>query len=182
MGYAGGKKAHPTYHSLGDHTETLQIDYDPTRITYRELLDLFWKSHSPERKPSSRQYMSVIFHHGDEQRKLALASRQREAERRKAQIHTPILPAPEFWLAEDYHQRYYLQRVPALANEFRAIYPETRDFAASTAAARVNGYVAGHGTLAALKKGLDGLGLSPEASKWLLEHVRTSTPSPACAP
>ncbi len=62
VGYAGGTKRNPTYYNLGDHTETIQIDYDPTYVSYRELLDIFWESHDPAARPWSRQYMAVVFY------------------------------------------------------------------------------------------------------------------------
>ena len=82
-----------------------------------------------------------------------------------------IVPFSEFYLAEDYHQKYRLQQVPELVREFRAIYADSVDFVNSTAAARVNGYVGGHGTLASLEAEIDDLGLSPAAQGKLLDLV-----------
>ena len=171
VGYAGGTKEDPTYYSLGDHSETIQIDYDPTQISYQELLDVFWASHSPTSRPYSRQYMSIIFFHSDEQKRLAEESRDREAAKAEDKIFTEIVPFSEFYLAEDYHQKYRLQQEPDLMAEFNAIYPTLKDFVDSTAAARVNGYVGGNSTLEALQAELEGLGLSPAGSKRLLEMV-----------
>jgi methionine-S-sulfoxide reductase len=152
VGYSGGTKKNPTYYSLGDHTETFQIDYDPDRITYGQLLDIFWKSHDPSRKAWSRQYMAAVFYHNEEQKQLAIKSREREAERLKIKIYTDVLPAAEFYLAEDYHQKYYLRQVRELAREYTSIYPVLKDFIASTAVARANGYVGGYGTLQNFQK------------------------------
>lgn len=66
VGYAGGSKENPTYYSLGDHSETIQIDYDPTQISYGQLLEVFWNSHNPTYEPWSRQYMSIIFYHSED--------------------------------------------------------------------------------------------------------------------
>ena len=63
VGYAGGTKKNPAYHNLGDHTETIQIDYDPTKISFEKLLETFWDSHNPAQRSWSRQYMSVHVHH-----------------------------------------------------------------------------------------------------------------------
>ncbi|MGB5616246.1 MAG: peptide-methionine (S)-S-oxide reductase, partial [Desulfobacterales bacterium] len=71
MGYAGGTKEAPTYHSLGDHTETIQIDYDPSQVSYNDLLDIFWQNHDPSSRAWSKQYMAAVFYHTDEQKKLA---------------------------------------------------------------------------------------------------------------
>jgi len=61
VGFSGGRKLNPTYHSLGDHTETIQIQYDATKVTYAQLLDIFWSKHNPCRGGYSRQYISAIF-------------------------------------------------------------------------------------------------------------------------
>ena len=171
VGYAGGAKENPTYYSLGDHAETIQIDYDPARISYAELLDLFWAAHSPTSRPWSSQYASIIFYHDAEQKRLAEESHEREAARRGAPIYTEIEPFTRFYLAEDYHQKYRLRGDRALLAEFQAIYPDLDGLVASTAAARVNGYLGGNGSLAQLEAEIDELGLSPEAQARLREIV-----------
>lgn len=171
VGYAGGAKRNPTYYNLGDHSETIQIDYDPTHVSYRELLDIFWESHDPAARPWSRQYMAAIFTHNDEQKRLALETRDREAAKRRGRIYTQVLSFAGFYLAEAYHQKYRLRHEPLLMKEFMAIYPDNEDFVDSTAAARVNGYVAGNGTCAALQRELNSLGLSPAGNKRLLDIV-----------
>jgi peptide-methionine (S)-S-oxide reductase len=176
VGYAGGSKANPTYHSLGDHSETIQIDYDPAQISYQELLDIFWSSHSPTARPWSRQYASIIFYHNEEQKRLAEASRDREAAGRGSPIYTEIVPFAQFYLAEAYHQKYQLQQIPALLRELRAIYPRDGDWIDSTAAARINGYLAGYGSLAELRAGIEDLGLSPVAQQKLLDLVSAYGP------
>jgi methionine-S-sulfoxide reductase len=170
--YTGGTKKNPTYQSIGDHTESIQIDYDPARISYGKLLEVFWSSHNPCQRSGSRQYMTAVFYHNDEQKKQALETRDRQAAKQKEKIVTSILPLGEFYLAEDYHQKYYLRQHADLVKEFKAIYPDTKDFMASTAVARVNGYVGGNGTVAALEKEIASFGLSEKARKNLLELVK----------
>ena len=104
------------------------------------------------------------------------------AARLQGPVHTKILPAGEFTLAEDYHQKYYLRQKPDLLAEFAAIYPTPAALTASTAAARVNGYVAGYGTLPELQADLDGLGLSPGAGRKLVDLVAATArrPGPGC--
>lgn len=173
VGYAGGTTKSPTYHNLGDHTETIQIDYDPTQISYKELLDVFWESHNPTSRPWSRQYMSIVFYHDEEQRRLATETSGREAAERGSAIFTEIVPASEFYLAEAYHQKYRLQQAPELMQVFRTMYPHNDEFVDSTAAARVNGYLGGHSTLEALQAELESLDLSSEAREKLLGILRT---------
>jgi len=170
VGYCGGTTSSPTYYTIGDHTETLQVDYDPAQITYEQLLDMFWKTHNACASPGSRQYMSAVFYHDSRQRELALATREREAARRGARITTQVLPAGEFTLAEDYHQKYLLRQRRGLLNEVRAMYPSDADFVASTAAARVNGYLGGNGSAEQLQKEIGSLGLSPEAQQLLVQQ------------
>jgi peptide-methionine (S)-S-oxide reductase len=154
---------------LGDHTETIQIDYDPNQITYNELLDVFWKSHNPTSRAISRQYMSIIFYHDEEQKRLALETRDREAAKQNARLYTEIVPYIEFYLAEDYHQKYRLQHEPELMGEFRRMFPHMADFVDSTAAARVNGYLAGYGTPQELEEEIDTLGFSEAGVRKLRE-------------
>lgn len=166
MGYAGGTLKNPTYHNLGDHTETTQIDFDPEKIGYEKLLEMFFTSHSCGRA-YSRQYMSAIFYHNDEQKKLAQEALQRHALKR-GKLATLILPYTEFYMAEDYHQKYMLQQDAELMKEFSAMYPRLRDLVHSTSAARANGCLGGNGAAAELKTELSEWGLSDAAGKKLL--------------
>lgn len=172
VGYAGGTKETPTYHALGDHTEVVRIDYDPTKISYDKLLDIFWESHNPTTRPYSQQYKSVIFYHTQDQKTLAEGSRQEQEDSLGGKrIFTDIAPIHKFYLAEAYHQKYHLRRRKALINEFKVMYPKTQDLIDSTAAARVNGYLAGYGTLENLRREIAGYGLYEEGRKLLLYLV-----------
>lgn len=91
---------------MGDHTETVQIDYDPAVITYDELLAEFWSSHRPTRPTSSRQYASMIFYASEAEREAAEASK-RALESSVGRLYTEIVPLARFYLAEEYHQHYY---------------------------------------------------------------------------
>jgi peptide-methionine (S)-S-oxide reductase len=157
---------------LGDHIETIQIDYDPMRISYHELLEIFWKSHNPTRRPWSPQYMSVIFYHNQEQKNLAIKTSDRETARLVNKIYTEIAPAEKFYPAEDYHQKYRLRQERDIMREFNAMYPNFNDLVNSTAAARANGYLGGHGSLLTLKKDLDKMGLSRESGQKLMGFVK----------
>jgi hypothetical protein len=115
--------------------------------------------------------MSAVFYHNEEQKRLALQTKDREAAKAKMEIHTEVLPFTSFALAEAYHQKYYLRQHKALYQEYRALYPDTKDFVDSTAVARVNGYLGGHGKMSDLEANLNRLGLSPEAAQNLRDIV-----------
>jgi peptide-methionine (S)-S-oxide reductase len=114
--------------------------------------------------------MSAVFYHDDAQKELALQTKDREEVKRGRAVATAVLPLTAFYLAEDYHQKYLLRQQSDLMREFRAAYPESKDFVASTAAARVNGYLGGHGSAAALEEGIGRLGLSPQGQQSLRER------------
>jgi peptide-methionine (S)-S-oxide reductase len=156
---------------LGDHTETFQIDYDPALISYEEILELFWDNHNPAAASWSRQYMSAIFYHSEEQKKAALESMAAVEEKLQVKINTEIMPLSRFYLAENYHQKYYLQSVQALAGEIKAYYPEFTAFVDSTAAARLNGLVAGYSDPALTAEELDSYGLSPRGRELLQRYL-----------
>jgi peptide-methionine (S)-S-oxide reductase len=171
VGYAGGTSTDPTYYNLDGHTETVQVDYDPTKISYDELLDVFWNSHNPTAFAYSRQYQSIIFVHNEEQQRLALESKQQEEEKLGSTVTTKIIPFTAFYPAEGWHQKYYLRQIPQLMSDFKAMYPDAGKFRDSTAAARINGYIGGYGTAETLQKELASYGLSPTGNKTLLEYA-----------
>lgn len=172
VGYTGGKLKDPTYHHLGDHTESVQLDFDPVRVSYAQLLDVFWRSHNPFGHAWSRQYMAAVFCHGQDQLNQALSSRERQAAGSGRRVTTEVLPASAFYLAEDYHQKYHLRQHAFAWHEFKRMYPRPRDLIDSTAAARVNGYLGGEGTSGQLQKEIGGFGLSPAAAEKLQAIVR----------
>lgn len=121
VGYAGGSTKNPTYRQVCSHTtghaEVVEVTYDPSLVTYEDLLEVFWRIHDPttlnrQGPDIGAQYRSVIFYHTDKQRVAAEASRQREdASGKHGQpIVTQIEPAPVFWPAEEYHQQYFEKR------------------------------------------------------------------------
>lgn len=170
VGYAGGGTPNPTYRDIGDHSEAVEIEYDPRTITYAGLLRLFWEGHEPLRPAWTRQYASVIFWRDEEQRLLAEES-LRERTARRGEVYTRVERLEGFHRAEDYHQKYYLRGAGELMTDFAAMYPDGRGFADSPAAARVNGYVGGYAGPERLSRDLPLLGLSPRGEDFLRRIV-----------
>ena len=84
----------PTYHNIGDHTETVQIDYDPSLISYEQLLDIFWNSHDPTRNSRPGQYMRAVFFHDDRQRQLGQNKSQQRQHDQSGRDSTPQQHSP----------------------------------------------------------------------------------------
>jgi len=118
VGYAGGHTEDPTYREVCSHTtghaEVLKVGFDPSVVTYEQLLEVFWAMHDPTQlnrqgPDVGDQYRSAILTHSEEQRLAALASRERAQARFDRPIATEIAAAGPFYPAEEYHQRYYGQ-------------------------------------------------------------------------
>src|SRR4051812_12052143 len=121
VGYMGGKTEHPTYRQVCSHTtghaEAVEVEYDPEKVSYDDLLNVFWENHDPTQlnrqgPDIGDQYRTVIFYHTPEQQAAAQASKERlEAEKKyRRPIVTQIVPAETFYVAEDYHQQYLEKR------------------------------------------------------------------------
>ncbi|MFQ5877725.1 MAG: peptide-methionine (S)-S-oxide reductase MsrA [Acidobacteriota bacterium] len=121
VGYTGGTSASPSYRDVctGEtgHAEAVQIEFDPSRVSYERLLDVFWENHDPttpnrQGPDVGTQYRSAIFYHSPEQRAAAAASKERlqESGRHRDRIVTEIVPAGAFYRAEEHHQRYLEKR------------------------------------------------------------------------
>jgi peptide-methionine (S)-S-oxide reductase len=121
VGYTGGKTTNPTYEQVctdqTGHAEALEVEYDPTQISYDDLLKVFWENHDPttmnrQGPDFGTQYRSAILYHNEAQHAAAIASRDRleQAHTFKRPIVTQIVPAVTFYPAEEYHQRYLEKR------------------------------------------------------------------------
>ena len=118
VGYTGGRTKDPTYKEVctdkTGHAEAVLVEYDPSQIAYEDLLNVFWETHDPTQlnrqgPDVGTQYRSAIFYHNPEQQAAATASKERlqKSGRYKKSIVTEIVPASEFWRAEEYHQQYF---------------------------------------------------------------------------
>lgn len=115
VGYTGGTTASPTYEEVctgtTGHAEAVKIVFDPAQVSYGELLDIFWQIHDPtsmnrQGPDVGTQYRSAIFYHGDDQRQTAEAQAAAQAKALGKPVVTQIVPASEFYRAEEYHQDY----------------------------------------------------------------------------
>ena len=115
-GFAGGNTENPTYRQVceGDtnHAEVVKVEYDPAKITYKDVIDLFWDLHDPttlnrQGHDSGTQYRSIILYSSDEQKKIAEASMAEAKGKFSDPIVTQIVPLKKFYPAEDYHQDYF---------------------------------------------------------------------------
>jgi len=154
--------ANPTYRRIGDHMETIQIDYDPANISYSQLLREFFGGHNPAWGSPVRQYASAIFYHDREQEELAKEALAETSRKHGRKISTELLPYEGFTRAEDYHQKYYLRNTRALMDQYKGRFLSEQAFTDSTAVARVNGYIGGNGTVLQLEKEGSDLGISEE--------------------
>ena len=118
VGYTGGNLANPTYEEVctdrTGHAEAVEVDYDPNEISYKELLDVFWNNHDPtslnrQGPDVGIQYRSSIFFHDENQKQTAEKSKENldSSGKFSKKIVTEISPAPEFFKAEEYHQKYF---------------------------------------------------------------------------
>ena len=143
VGYAGGTTRDPTYHSLGNHTEVFQVEFDPDTITYRDLLEVVFESHNPHHQTSKTQYQNVV---------LAATAAQQETLTEFLSslgltadgIGTRVEQLTRFYPAEDYHQKYKLRSVSSLMDAFDDAGYDDEAVRESPIAAKLNGYAAGH--------------------------------------
>ena len=125
VGYMGGKMKNPTYEDVCTdktmHAETVEVEYDPTKIPYEKLLDVFWSVHDPTQlnrqgPDIGTQYRSTIFYCTKEQKEKALKSKEGAQKRFRQKIATEIIKASTFYRAEEYHKKYLQKRGLASCN------------------------------------------------------------------
>ena len=143
VGYAGGTKLNPTYHELGDQTEVFQVDYDMDELSYADLLDIVFDNHNPNHQSRKRQYQNIVFADSPEQRETL--ETYLEANGLDANsIETRIERLTRFYPAESYHQKYNLKSNRSLLEPFGEADYTDEELRESPAAAKLNGYAAGH--------------------------------------
>jgi peptide-methionine (S)-S-oxide reductase len=143
VGYAGGQETDPTYRSLGDHTEVVQVDVDPDTVSYRDLLARVFERHNPRTRTRKTQYQNVVLTANAAQRTTLdefLSARGLTADG----IETRVERLSRFHPAEDYHQKYNLRSVSSFVDAFEAAGYDDTELRESPIAAKLNGYAAGH--------------------------------------
>lgn len=147
VGFAGGTTPSPTYRQMADHTETIQIEFDPQIISYEEVIKEFWQNHYPNRDHyKGRQYISLLHYHTEQQRQTIKTILPEMESRLGEPIETEISSFTQFTPAEERHQKYYLKRYPKALEQLKVLYPDNGFLTDSTFAARLNGFVKGFGT------------------------------------
>ncbi|MFC7074713.1 peptide-methionine (S)-S-oxide reductase MsrA [Halovenus rubra] len=143
VGYAGGTKDEPSYRCIGDHTEVVQLEYDPEQVAFRELLDIAFAEHSPSHQPEKRQYQHIIFTDSDSQRQTLdkyLDTNGYDPDT----IGTRLEPLSAFHVAELYHQKFNLSGKRWITEPLEKAGYDDRAIRESPAAAKLNAHVAGH--------------------------------------
>ncbi|CAK9320728.1 unnamed protein product [Citrullus colocynthis] len=146
VGYAGGTKQNPEYRSLGDHAESVRVEYDPKLISFRQLLEVFWSNHDSRQvfgqgPDVGNQYRSIIFTNDTEESRLATVSKEKEQlKSRGSAVTTQIQELGAFYPAEAEHQKFELKRNPFFL-QLMGNLPE-EELEMSTLAANMNGYAA----------------------------------------
>ncbi|ANU12161.1 peptide-methionine (S)-S-oxide reductase MsrA [Planococcus antarcticus] len=163
VGFAGGTELNPTYRQMGDHTETVQIEFDPLVISYTDVLREFWQNHYPNRDNyKGRQYISLWHYHTEQQHQTVEAIKKEMEAKLGETIETEITPFSGFTAAEERHQKYYLKRYPKALEQLAELYPDRELLTDSTFAARLNGFVKGYGTKDSVRE---------EIAQWNMEEV-----------
>lgn len=140
VGYAGGEELSPTYEHVKDHSEVVQVDYDPEETVFESLVDLAIDEHDPMRQPKKRQYQHVLFHETEDERAVienALAALDVPA------VETRVEPLDSFTVAEPYHQKFNLSGKRWATAAFDDADYDTADVRESPAAAKLNAVLAG---------------------------------------
>lgn len=163
VGFAGGTTPSPTYRKMGDHTETVQIKFNPEQLRYEDVLRHFWRNHYPNRDEyKGRQYISMLHVHSREQEAVVNTVKAEMEEELGEPIETEIVPFTAFAPAEARHQKYYLKHYPKALAQLIDFFPSEELLHDSTFAARLNGFVKGFGNRDALLEEIEGWPLADE--------------------
>lgn len=149
VGFAGGTKDNPTYRQLGDHTETVEMDFDSCIVSLETILNVFWSYHNPVNinDYKGQQYRSLVLFRDPIQHSVIREVMRTSEEQGKGKLDTEVAPYTGFYLAEDRHQKYYLKRYPDAIKKLRTFFPTDEELTNATLAARLNGLAKGYTNL-----------------------------------
>jgi len=153
---------------MGDYTEAVEIEYDPQVTSYEQLLDVFWKHHDPT-APNITQYMSAIFYHGGKQENAARLSMEQESQKRNVPLTTKIVPGDRFYVAEDFHQKYFLLKYPKVLKDLEM--ESASRMVKSFVSTRLNGYLGGYGTQKGFEAEVTLLGLPNNVEQFVRNRI-----------
>ena len=171
VGYAGGTTESPTYKTMADHTETVEIDFDPTTISFEEILLHFWRNHYPNRDQyKGQQYVSSLRYHNEQQLQIIDQVKMKMEQELGEPIETEITLLEHFTLAEQRHQKYYLKRYPKALGQLELFYSSEESLVDSTFAARLNGFVKGFGTRDQIVTEIQGWQVDENARQQLIQQ------------
>ncbi|AEH39088.1 peptide-methionine (S)-S-oxide reductase [Halopiger xanaduensis] len=143
VGYAGGTKPDPSYDVIGDHTEVVQLEYDPDQLSFGNLLEWAFAEHHPYKQPKKRQYQRIVFTETADQR-AQLRSYLADSEFDRETIETRFEALEDFHVAEEYHQKFQLRGKRWITEAFDSAGYDATAVRESPAAAKLNAHVAGH--------------------------------------
>lgn len=174
VGYAGGTSRMPAYRQMGDHTETVQIDFDPQIITIEVILAVFWNNHNPINinDYKGRQYRSLLLYGDQKQLESIQHVLEKREEQGKGKPETEITPYSEFHPAEDKHQKYVLKRYPDAIEKLSSLYPSPDKLNNSTLAARLNGLAKGYTNLEQIKNEIHQWPISPVKRTLMIDLIK----------
>lgn len=173
-GYAGGTTAAPTYREMGDHTEVVQLTFNPQLLSFEEIVKRFWDSHNPVNinDYKGNQYRSLLMVHNDRQSAAIQHMIEQWRELGQSEPATAIIPYSVFYRAEDRHQKYYLQRYPDAMEKLGMLFSTQAELLGSTLAARLNGLAKGYTNLAIVIKELEQWDMDSSAREQMLALIR----------
>ena len=171
VGYAGGTVPAPTYRTIGDHYEVVEVDFDPEQLPYPVLVERFFAAHDPTKFKAKKQYRSAVLTRDEAQLDVARRLAREEGGHRDAEIRTVIKPLDAFHWAEDDHQKWRLRRYEALTELLVERLGDERAFACEPAISRLNGYAGGYGDPDELRAELAALDLPETPGGPLTEEL-----------
>jgi hypothetical protein len=139
-------------------------------VSFEELVEIFWKSHNQNSKSYSNQYANILFYHNDSQKRVAETTKRELSKESEKKVFTRIEKIDKFYPAEAYHQKYQLKQTSPYIGIMKDIYPDPEDIRDSTAAARLNGFLSGHGNPEQVSELAGKLGLTRAARDKLLKR------------